>query len=124
MDEEVIVTATDGATGLQAQARVRVAEAFPDPARIVVEPDTVFLAPGNPEVFAALGFDEAGFAVDFTPVWETTGGQIAQDGFFTAEDVTETVLVTATDPAGEVQGQAVVLIEERNTSPAGCTSYG
>ncbi|HSH44278.1 MAG TPA: Ig-like domain-containing protein [Longimicrobiales bacterium] len=42
------------------------------PARLVVEPGTVILTPGESFTLAAAGFDDAGVAVDVEPTWSST----------------------------------------------------
>jgi hypothetical protein len=40
--------------------------------------------------------------------WSATGGDIDEDGLYTAGAESSTFFVTATDPSGQIQGQAVI----------------
>ncbi len=107
---EVVITATDTVTQLQAQALVRVAAEAPFLARIEVRPDSVLLRPGQTQLFTASGFNQFGFLFDFAPQWSATGGTIDDTGFFSAGSEIGSFTVTASDTSGQVIAQAAVRI--------------
>ncbi len=77
---------------------------------IEVSPEAVVLEPGGEQQFEAIGFDQAGDSTAFATVWTATGGTINSSGLFTAGTEGGVITVTASDPAGTVQGQATVEI--------------
>ncbi len=77
---------------------------------IFVAPDTTILAPGETQLFSASGSDQRGNPLAIDPVWSGSGGTIDAVGLFTAGSNTGAFAVSATDPATQIEGTAVVLI--------------
>jgi len=76
---------------------------------ISVTPGQVDLNPGDQQQFEARGFDTQGSEMVITPVWSVDGGDITQDGLYTAGDVGEFTVTVTVDGSG-VTGTATVRV--------------
>ncbi len=82
----------------------------PNLVSIVLSPNTVQLRGGQTQLFNAQGYDSSGQAMNFNVSWSASGGEITNDGFFTAGSDTGTFIIIAADPVTDIQGTATVKI--------------
>lgn len=106
-DETVTVTATDTLSGITTEASVKVTAEEPYLTSILLEPGTVTIETGESVVFKASGFNQYGYPCDFGRVWTASGGDITENGIFTA-DTAGTYTVKVTDPAEAIGAEATV----------------
>ena len=86
----------------------------PDLSRIIVEPSQAYLQIGKMQTFVAKGLDQFGRDFDLgRPEWAATGGEIAENGVFTAGDHEGNFLVTVR--CGRIVGQAGTVISKETT---------
>lgn len=82
--------------------------------RIMVLPDTGFVATGDTIQFVVEGYDQFDQARSFTPTWTTSGGSIDEDGMFIAGATTGAFEVSAENVLGTLSGSATIVIEDSN----------
>ena len=68
---------------------------------IVIYPDSIQLEQGDTFQFNAAALNQDGQRVEFSPIWITTGGEINQEGLYTATDA-GCYEVLVTDAPGNV----------------------
>ena len=81
---EIIIQAEDDHLGMTAFSYVMVSPEQPMLAAIAVDPEVVYLLPGESFVFQAAAYDQFGYPLPFTPAWDATGGQINSNGNYIA----------------------------------------
>ena len=106
----VLISARDPVTQVRGQARVRVMTEARTLTSIGVSPDTVNLLQGQAQLFRAIGYDQNGLSMMFSPRWESTGGTVDSKGYYIAGNQAGTYAVTAFDQSGTIAGTAVVYI--------------
>jgi hypothetical protein len=108
------VTATSGS--VSGTSTVTVASSALPVATITLTPATATLAEGATQQFTAIGKDANGDVVAFTPTWSVTagGGEIDDDGLFTAGSTPGTFANTVSVTNGTVVATATVVV----TAPA------
>lgn len=109
LDSGIAATATDASGNTsELSSCVSVAEA-PVLTTLSLDPASVTLVVGEGILFRALGLDQFGASLTFSPTWSVTGGDLESDGFYTAESVGEYV-ITAADPITGLQASATISV--------------
>jgi len=78
---------------------------------IIVQPDSVQLAPGDSLQFFATAYDRFNYPIPMRFSWSATGGTIDSSGLYHAGSEEGWFEVVATDSSGEKQGKAAVQIK-------------
>lgn len=80
------------------------------PVRIEILPPTARMGAGHQKQFTAFVFSGEGVVLSTYPVfWEAEGGEITEDGVFTAGQITGTFAIKAV--RGDISADAVVVVE-------------
>ena len=78
---------------------------------IEVTPSQATLKNGETQQFTANGKDAQGNEVPFIPVWSASGGDINNEGLFSAPNTAGEYLINAKRQGGDVTGSAVVTVQ-------------
>lgn len=89
---------------------------LPSLATIGISPDTVLLSQGEKFRFIPTGYDQHGAEMNFSPLWEATGGEIDSNGVYKAGFNPGTFEVFAKDINTRLQAKAIVFIDTNVTS--------
>ncbi len=120
----VKITAQLQGGSLTSAATLFISEILPALSRIKIEPDSVFVYPGESIQFEALGFDQNGMNFELNPEWECDGGIINIYGLFLADSTSGEFTVTVYDTVtgisanGYVTILPVVSVDNKNRIPA------
>jgi hypothetical protein len=98
-------------TGAADTAVVTIGGTAPILSRLELSPGTVSLNPGGTRQFSAVGKASDGTTVPVTARYSSTGGTITGSGLYTANQVTGTFRVVATDSATQKADTATVTIQ-------------
>jgi hypothetical protein len=113
------------ATSPQGFADTAAVTVTPSPiTQVVVTPGTVTMPARSTREFKAYGRNSLGDSIETAVSWTTTGGDIDENGVFTASAVSGTSEVTATAQGTSVSGIASVTTESRAGPPGTGIPYG
>ncbi len=106
---EIMVQAEEEKWGILAESFVMVNMEQPMLSVVEVEPELIYLLPGQSTIFNATAYDQFGYTMSFAPEWAASGGQINMNGHYVAPSVTGSYEVYAL-ATQDLYGLAIAMV--------------